>query len=149
MTAANSTTQPQSSQVKLNLAPVIITTFVGTVVAVAATYFATVAIEKRKAALAEKAEKEKQDAAMLNPSMPMMWPGMGMNGGHAALRNPDDLDASFSKMLSRMEEKMDRSLDQRIEAKLSQWEEAAEKEAAEEERRAKALRLVMGGEDEY
>lgn len=118
---------PVQVQAKISYAPMIATTVITTAAAVVTTLLLTRHFDKKKEEKELEREREREESAMMNPTMPMMWPGMAGQTQSAAI-NPQE------------QSKLD-GLSERLQG----WERGLEEREQVLGARERHLSLVMGG----
>jgi hypothetical protein len=119
-------------QAKVSYVPMIVTTMIGTAAAVVTTIFITRYFDKKKEESELVKEREREEMSMMNPAMPMMWPGMVSQQPNPAANANANAGASPSQLAQ---------LTDRLEA----WENNIAQREQTVDAREQQLRLVMGG----
>jgi hypothetical protein len=118
-------TEPVNVTAKINLIPLILTTTLGTGVAVITTIFLTRYFEKQREEKEAEQAREREELAMSNPPMPMMWPGM-----MSQQQNPKQPSTAELESLT---------------DRLESWEQVLRQREQGMNAREHHLKLIMGG----
>lgn len=121
-------TPPVQVEAKVSYVPMILATALTTTVAVGVTFFLTRYFESKKEEKELEKERQREEQASMNPSLPMMWPGMS---GQASTQ-------SNAEEVSKIDAIADR---------LNGWEENLQRREQALGAKQHNLSLVMGGED--
>jgi uncharacterized protein HemX len=115
------------ANVRVNTVPMMLTMLLSTVAAVGATIFLVRKFDDKKRKEIEEAEaRRREDDAIMNPQIPMMWPG---------LQPPKQAEKEPNSQLTNLT------------ARLDNWQNQLAKREKQIMQQQNHLKLVMGGEE--